>query len=255
MASKDPAFLFYTSDFLTGTMLMTDKQVGQYIRLLCLQHQKGRLAEKDIKKLCGGDEDIMEKFIQDENGFYYNKRLEEEANKRDRFIQHQRENGSKGGRPSSKKDIPNKTQTKPNENPRDNFGLTQKEPKQKPLENENENENENINTIKNIINYLNKVTDSNYRYQSKSTQEHIRARFKEGRTFEDFKAVIDKKQKDWANTDMAKFLRPETLFGNKFEGYLNQKVAEHPANNNGNRKREVSNDLQKMQAEIERANR
>ena len=45
--SKDPAVLFYTSDFLSGTFTMTNEQVGKYIRLLCLQHQKGRLTEKD----------------------------------------------------------------------------------------------------------------------------------------------------------------------------------------------------------------
>ena len=39
---KDPAFLFYSSDFLSGTMLMTDEEIGQYIKLLCLQHQKRR---------------------------------------------------------------------------------------------------------------------------------------------------------------------------------------------------------------------
>ena len=42
--AKDPAFLFYSNDFLTGTYTMTDEQVGKYIRLLCLQHQKGELA-------------------------------------------------------------------------------------------------------------------------------------------------------------------------------------------------------------------
>jgi hypothetical protein len=50
--SKDPAILFYTSDFLTGTFTMTDEQVGKYIRLLCLQHQKGSLTEKDMLKIC-----------------------------------------------------------------------------------------------------------------------------------------------------------------------------------------------------------
>ncbi len=39
--AKDPAFLFYSSDFYMGTVGMTDAQVGQYIRLMCLQHQKG----------------------------------------------------------------------------------------------------------------------------------------------------------------------------------------------------------------------
>ena len=48
----DPAILFYTSDFLTGTLTMSDKNVGKYIRLLCLQHQKGRLTEQDMLFIC-----------------------------------------------------------------------------------------------------------------------------------------------------------------------------------------------------------
>ena len=49
---KDPAFLFYSSDFLSGTMLMSDEDVGKYIRLLCLQHQKGHLKEKEMLNIC-----------------------------------------------------------------------------------------------------------------------------------------------------------------------------------------------------------
>ena len=61
--SKDPAVLFYTSDFLTGTTLMSNEQVGKYIRLLCIQHQKGVLSEKDMLKICDSyDEDIFDKF-------------------------------------------------------------------------------------------------------------------------------------------------------------------------------------------------
>ena len=64
---KDPAFLFYSSDFLSGTMLMTDDEVGKYIRLLCLQHQKGHLKEKDLLSICKQkNEDIFSKFIKDE---------------------------------------------------------------------------------------------------------------------------------------------------------------------------------------------
>ena len=46
--NKDPAFLFYSSDFLTGTMFMSDSQLGKYIKILCTQHQKGHLSEKDM---------------------------------------------------------------------------------------------------------------------------------------------------------------------------------------------------------------
>lgn len=80
---KDPAILFYTSDFLSGTMTMTDDQVGKYIRLLCLQHQKGRLTEKDMLFICKSyDEDIFSKFEKNGDGRYFNRRLEDEVTKR-----------------------------------------------------------------------------------------------------------------------------------------------------------------------------
>ena len=79
--------------------------------------------------------------------------------------------------------------------------------------------------IKEIINYLNSATSSNYRYQSKATQRLINARLNDGFTVDDFKAVIDKKTKEWKGTEMEKYIRPETLFGTKFESYLNQKEA------------------------------
>ena len=78
--------------------------------------------------------------------------------------------------------------------------------------------------IKEIIQYLNDVCGTRYRYQTKGTQEHINARIKEGYTVDDFKTVIDKKFEEWNGTDMEKFLRPETLFAGKFESYLNQKI-------------------------------
>ena len=67
---------------------------------------------------------------------------------------------------------------------------------------------------------------TSYKDNTKKTREHINARFAEGFTLDDFKTVIDKKCVEWANDDkMAKFLRPETLFGTKFESYLNAPVA------------------------------
>ena len=82
---------------------------------------------------------------------------------------------------------------------------------------------------KEIIDYLNLKTNSNYKYTTKKTKELIKARFNENFTLDNFKKVIDNKTKEWLETDMEKYLRPETLFGNKFEGYLNQKN-----NNNSN---------------------
>ena len=73
-----------------------------------------------------------------------------------------------------------------------------------------------------VIDYLNKKANTNYRPTTKNTQSFINARVKEGYTVEDFKKVIDSKSKEWLNTDFEKYLRPTTLFGTKFENYLNE---------------------------------
>lgn len=92
-----------------------------------------------------------------------------------------------------------------------------------------------VNVYKDIIDYLNLKTNKNYRYTTKKTQDLIKARLNEGFTLEDFKTVIDKKIQDeyFIEND---YLRPETLFSNKFESYLNQnvkkiKTAEDKSNN------------------------
>lgn len=84
---------------------------------------------------------------------------------------------------------------------------------------------------KEIIEYLNQVTGKNYKHTTQKTKEKIAARCNEGFTLEDFKKVIDVKKAEWLGSDMEKFLRPETLFGTKFEGYLNQKDTAKKAGN------------------------
>ena len=73
-----------------------------------------------------------------------------------------------------------------------------------------------------VIDYLNRKANTNYRSSTKNTQSFINARVSEGFTVEDFKKVIDSKSKEWLNTDFEKYLRPATLFGTKFENYLNE---------------------------------
>ena len=74
-----------------------------------------------------------------------------------------------------------------------------------------------------IIDYLNKKTNSNYRYTGSKINSLINARLKEGFKIEDFEHVIDVKCEQWLGTDMEKYLNYETLFGNKFEKYKNEK--------------------------------
>jgi len=126
--AKDPAFLFYSSDFLNGVADLTMEERGQFITLLCLQHQKGTLTEKTIRLSLGSvSVDVLSKFSKDQDGNFFNERLQEEIEKRIQFTESRRNNGSKGGRP--------KNNTKP-------LGLA----KQNLMEDVNENENEDINT-------------------------------------------------------------------------------------------------------------
>lgn len=72
-----------------------------------------------------------------------------------------------------------------------------------------------------VILYLNDKANKKFR-NAESNNKFIRARCNEGYTLENFKQVIDTKTKEWLNTDMNKYLQPSTLFGNKFDQYLNQ---------------------------------
>lgn len=76
--------------------------------------------------------------------------------------------------------------------------------------------------IKEAVSYLNSKAGTKYRHSADKTKKLIRARLKDGFTLNDIKKVIDKKVDEWLKTDMSKYLRPETLFGSKFESYLNQ---------------------------------
>ena len=84
-----------------------------------------------------------------------------------------------------------------------------------------------------VIARLNEKAGTNYRATSKTTQGHINARLAEGFTVKDFYTVIDKKCAEWKGGEMAKYLRPETLFGTKFEGYLNAKTNSKTYGRNG----------------------
>ena len=104
MANKDPAFLFYPSDFLTGTMLLSNEQIGKYIKLLCLQHQHGSLSEKHMLQICGEyDEELYSKFKKDDDGKYYNERLQKETIKRKKYSESRRQNRMGGAKKDEEK--------------------------------------------------------------------------------------------------------------------------------------------------------
>ena len=78
--------------------------------------------------------------------------------------------------------------------------------------------------IEEIINYLNSKSDKNFRSNNKNTIKEIKARLNDGYTIIDLKKVIDIKTSQWKNTEYDKYLRPKTLFGSKFEDYINERI-------------------------------
>lgn len=150
MANKDPAFLFYSADFLVGVEFMEWEDIGKYIVLICTQHQHGHLSLAQIERKVGKpSKDLLSKFIQDDEGNYYNERIEKEINKRKAHAQKQRENVMK--RWEKEKNKLGEAQEKEYDGntmvlPRNEIGITTVIPLRN--ENENKNINEDINENK-----------------------------------------------------------------------------------------------------------
>jgi hypothetical protein len=154
--AKDPAFLFYSSDFLSGVMDLDMEERGQYITLLCAQHQKGPLSEKTIRLLVGSISlSVLAKFQQNDIGLFFNARLSIEIENRIAFTESRKINGSKGGRPKKE------TYEKPS-----GYALA------KASENLPENENENRNT--DLIDI--EIKEENQKFQSLKKSESIEDR-------------------------------------------------------------------------------
>ena len=83
---------------------------------------------------------------------------------------------------------------------------------------------------KEIIDHLNQRTGRRFRVTD-TYRKHMNARFNEGFTLEDFKIVIDKKCVEWMGTEWEQYLRPQTLFGTKFDSYLNTEPRKKQSNN------------------------
>lgn len=91
--AKSPAVLWYSSDFLTGTMFMTDEEVGKYTKLLCAQqqHVTNEIDKEAFNNVVGSKKRIREKFIETETGFY-NQRMRDECIKRKLYCESRQTN-------------------------------------------------------------------------------------------------------------------------------------------------------------------
>jgi uncharacterized phage protein (TIGR02220 family) len=231
MSLRDQPYIpLFVQDFSTDENLIecSASSTGVYIRIMCLMHKTKNYGTIELKQKDKKTDNIYENFaiklskhmpypvseirkaieelVDNEVLILEKNLLMQKRMIKDNIISIKRSlAGSKGGLTTGKIFASAKSTANP--------------------ETEIEDEHEDEIPIKEIISYLNEQTGKNFSPSTRATKEHIRARWREKARLEDFKKVIDIKTKQWINNDkMCVFLRPETLFGTKFEGYLNEEV-------------------------------
>lgn len=218
---KDPAFLFYPGDWLGGTMGMTLEEKGAYLELLMLQFNNGKFTEAYAERMIGirftQIWEILKNKFNTDGIYFWNKRLGFEIEKRKNYCESRRQSVLKRDRSSDKKT---------------ERTLCVRKTYVKHMENENENKDRDrdkdvigneIEIINNIVSDLNFVLGTSYKNNSRKTSEMIKSRLNDGFNLDDFKIVHRKMLKSWgADEKMCKYLRPITLYSNKFESYRNQ---------------------------------
>lgn len=151
--------------------------------------------------------------------------LDEDAEKYEKKVAKLRGNGKKGGEANAKQIEANASKSK-------QIGGVSESVSVSVSVSDNDNEKDitkhspaEPNITAEVVDYLNQKLGTRYKADTEKTRRLIRARIREGATLDDFREVIDKKVKEWRGTKLEPYLRPETLFGSKFEGYLNQGAA------------------------------
>lgn len=177
--AKDPSVSFYTSDFLSGTSFFTYEQRGQYITLLCQQHQLDLIPENHMISVCGSlDNPVIKKFVRTAEGFYYNERMREEKERRRKYCDSRSHENA--GRPKVSK--------------KQNHTNTIRLPYGNRIENENENENEVVNKVFQL--YVTKTNRPSSFKLTTTRHKIILSAIKEGRTIEQFEQALDAFLKD-----------------------------------------------------------
>jgi len=187
MMGKDPAFLWYPNDYLGGTMGMTFEEKGAYVDLLMAQFNRGHMTSHMVGQIVGQLwNKIKDKFLQDENGLWYNERIDLEKTKRRAFTT-SRKNNLSGHNQHSK-----------------NKKNTGHMAGHMTSHMENENENENINTIRDKIerfkkevdqlseSYPNSMLEDFFDYWSEKNKSGTKMRWELQKTWE-----IGKRLKNW----------------------------------------------------------
>lgn len=143
--------------------------------------------------------------------------FDRDAAKYEKRVEANRKNGLKGGRPSSNAENPIEAKKPIGLNGNPENPTEAKKP-------DTDDDTDTDTVVKDVVVYLNSKTGKNFRSNTEATKKFIRARLNDKFNYKDFKKVIDNKCSDWLDTEMDKYLRPETLFGSSFEGYLNERI-------------------------------
>jgi hypothetical protein len=161
--SKSPSFNFFSADVLVGVSDLTMAERGQYITLLCLQHQKGHLSRKTMEIAVGAvSDDVLGKFKVDEDGNYYNSRLDKEVNKKNAFVESRLKNlsNNKGNKPHTDNHMDN------------HMGNHTESHMEIEIEIENINDNENNNDIDNNL-YFQELFDKLWSRYPKKVKKQV----------------------------------------------------------------------------------
>ena len=239
--TKDPAVLFYTSDFICGTEFLSYEQKGQYIHLLCYQHQSGHLTTEYMEKILGSNGNpVWSKFRQDDKTLWFNERMDDEKLKRNNYVESRRNIGKLGGRPSKNN---HKVNHKVNH-----------------TVNHMGNENENINRLKdkskkriNIITPL--LVDKTYnterfdfmsvwsKYPKKlgraSAEKHFNATVKTEQDFESIKTALKNFLLSKICLGDTKFIPHGGTWFNNWKDWVEYKEPENEFTKQENRKKEL----------------
>ena len=130
-----------------------------------------------------------------------------------------------------------------------NATVTQSNATDKEIDKEGDKEEDNNEIYINIVSFLNEKAGTKFKPTTGKTKSCIRARIQEGFTLEDFETVIEKKCAGWIGTEYEKYLRPETLFGTKFESYLNEKTSPQ-ASGMGKQQQKPKNEYNDFMAQL-----
>lgn len=203
--AKDPAFLFYPGDYLRDTQCLSEKCQVAYDRIMC-EHMRNTCISHTqlkffVKRLSEAEIEELKSILVETDAGFHIPWVVDSIDKRRAYSESRRNNRKGKTKKRGKKDVLSHVEH---------------------MENEIVNED-----IVVIVNYLNAKAEKKYQAKSQKTREKIKARLNDGFSVEDFKTVVDQKVSQWlGDAKWEKFLRPETLFGPKFEGYLNEAPAE-----------------------------